>query len=462
MITVDKNADLLVPMNLSLQDILIIKENPDYLKANDKDKSEKSKDETENVQSLRSFQVRVFASYDEQMYPIWVEKGSKLTFKVKGNWSLYNEQLFVGSYGDLKQQELVMRFPIGCLLGRVQGGSIFAINHNTEYTATSRGCLYLFQNNGLYETSPKGYLDVSVAGGRQYTYVEIERLSKWPISILNTAYNENLLNQERELVYLINKLRYDPSLFCEHYLNHLVSMSHHYENACKEISSYSKTRYSNNSDNLGSTGESYHVYSNQGSKPKTPVNFSSDIQSENSNTMTNTFKSMKSNNVNEIGEDGKEGKKQKDYVLMYSEILQSISKKRVIMRQNIDTMEVKNKQNEEVSLLEMIKEEKLNCTYYCEICTYGKSSALGILTHLLIDDEDVNNKTNRETLINGNYTHVGVTIKEHNLYGWSCSVVLANLKKTRNFGGTNTGNITENTMENLKTEKGTSKEETLK
>ena len=45
--------------------------------------------------------------------------------------------------------------------------------------------------------------------------------------------------------------------------------------------------------------------------------------------------------------------------------------------------------------------------------------------NLLINDDQVDNSTNREVLVSGQYTHIGVSIKEHSIYSWACSIILA-------------------------------------
>lgn len=182
--------------------------------------------------------IRKFASYDEQQYPLWVSQGSKLTFLVKGAWQLYDGNKSVDSHGDLDNDESILKYPIGALLGYVQGGKVFGINNNTVYVSPVSGCLFLFQNNGNFETRPSGFLDIFILGGRVYEYSEIESLSGWSYPMMNTGSEcYYLSDRERDLLVLINKLRYNPKLFAEKYITHLLDLGKAYEECYDMLSS---------------------------------------------------------------------------------------------------------------------------------------------------------------------------------------------------------------------------------
>jgi len=437
-ILIDKNSELILPLNLSIQDILNIKQNPEYLEVNSgefKDERNLKKNEYDTNFSIKCFKLRVYASYDEQMFPIWVEKGTRLRFKVSGLWSLYNDnkKVEVDSFGDHNQEERVLKNRIGCLLGRISGGPIFPINNNTEFIAQNKGCLFLLQNNGVYETHPKGFLNVSLVGGRIYSYSEIEKVGKWPYALLNTGNNfPELLFQEKDLIYLINKLRYDPSMFCDQYLNHLTEMNDHYDLCCQEIISFNKLRKIDMSNNSVYDTDNMRIDVN-----KTPTN---DINYNNFGGVQPLKDTSNSSNYDQSSVLYKLNKIAKEFILIHDPRLQRISRERSERRQFVDTMDDNNKKDEENSLLDMLKSQNLNCSLYCEICTYGKSSAIGILAQLLIDDDHLNNNANRESLINGNYSHIGVFIHEHNIYEWSCSIILANLRETDELEDHHSGN----------------------
>lgn len=174
--------------------------------------------------------LRLYATYDEKQYPIWVDQGTRVKFYVRGKWKLYDGEREVSCLGDEQNTERIMNYPVGCLMGYVQGGSVFQVYDRSTVVSTHSGCLFLFQNNGQYETRPSGYLDVFVLGGKIYKHSEIEKLSGWSYSIVDTTGSADYLTaREKELVILINKLRHNPRMFAEKYLTHLVELSKAYE-----------------------------------------------------------------------------------------------------------------------------------------------------------------------------------------------------------------------------------------
>lgn len=61
-----------------------------------------------------------------------------------------------------------------------------------------------------------------------------------------------------------------------------------------------------------------------------------------------------------------------------------------------------------------------------ENCDYGNSKAINIVMSLLID-EGVSDKGHRKNILHKQYSHVGVSIREHKEYVWNCVM---------DFGGT--------------------------
>lgn len=391
-ISMDHSPELILPVNLSMQDVIEINNNPSYLKINNRQNKSKENMMDESLSKLKSFKLKVFACYDEQLFPIWFEKGAFINFKVCGKWSLYNKTKTVNSFGDTSIGEKIYESNVGALMGRIQGGPVFQINNDFEYIAPCKGCLYLFQNNGLYETNPSGFLDVEVIGGRKYSYEEIERLSKWPFNTL-MVFNEKLYSpQEKDLLYLINKIRYDPELFCEYYLNHMASLSIYHENACREIvnSQRQTSQFSRMSHSVSDLSMK-KSFKNEEDLANTQVTF-----------------------VNN-----------KRPVLTYNHTLKKICDERLLSKKDVDIQNPDYKIDEDKTLQEALNKSGLEYINYCEICTYGKSSSLGIMYNLLINDDQVDNSTNREVLVSGQYTHIGVSIKEHSIYSWACSIILA-------------------------------------
>ena len=66
-----------------------------------------------------------------------------------------------------------------------------------------------------------------------------------------------------------------------------------------------------------------------------------------------------------------------------------------------------------------------NC--YSEVCSFGKACPIGILIQLLTDDEDIDNSHNRDTLVNGTFTNVGLSIQKHKTFGSSCVITLVKI-----------------------------------
>ena len=87
-----------------------------------------------------AFHLRVYASYDESIFPIWIDVGTTINFFVTGTWWLFNGDTEITSEGVTDNVE-VYGFPLGCLLGHVQGGPVFEINNKTKYVSKHQGYL---------------------------------------------------------------------------------------------------------------------------------------------------------------------------------------------------------------------------------------------------------------------------------------------------------------------------------
>jgi len=57
--------------------------------------------------------------------------------------------------------------------------------------------------------------------------------------------------------------------------------------------------------------------------------------------------------------------------------------------------------------------------YMAENCSYGPSDPLSIVLQLLVDD-GVPSLGHRKSILSSNYTHVGVSIQPHKVYGYNC------------------------------------------
>lgn len=312
---------------------------------------------------------RVYACYEENVFPIWIEVGVNIEFIVVGNWYLFNGEKMVGCEGD-DENVLIMNHQLGSLLGHIQGGPLFQIYSGLKYQSRKAGCLMMLQNNGGYETNPFGYLDVYVLGAKLYRWNEIERLSGWNMNIVDTTRSFSFVGQkERDLLILINKLRQNPAKFADQYLSHYSGSNVFYDEAFKFLSQLSLAQ-SNGFTSIHSM----------------------DIIDKCLKPELNLFKlaEKQGNDLNATGNTG-----------------------------HIST--------EGLTLVERLHSVNINSECFSEICSFGKSCPIGILLQLLVDDDDIDNFQNRETLVNGNYSHVGISVQLHKTYGYSCIITLVKL-----------------------------------
>lgn len=342
----------------------------------------------ENNISEKAFHLRVYASYDENIFPIWIEKESTITIYVYGNWFLFNGQVELTSLGDFQNQE-IMNFPLGSLLGHVQGGNCFLVDNNIRVTSNVSGYLQFLQNNGHFETNPHGFLDVYVVGGKIYKPMELERLSGWNYNLIDTVDSCGYLQaREKELVILLNKLRINPSKFAVKYLTHLTDMSLYHQEAFDELTAIGNELGNNNNDD-----------------------FSSNINNENYN---NSIKY--SSNINKLDIES---------ILKPDFQIYKIAHKHAIdLNKTGSTGHISA---EGYNLEDRIKINNITTSCFSEVCSFGKSCPVGILLQLLVDDEGVDNSQNRDTLINGNFSHIGVSIQKHKAYSYSCVITLVKL-----------------------------------
>lgn len=315
---------------------------------------------------------RVFASYDENQYNLWVDAGTTLEFYVIGEWYLFEGLKTISCEGDHDSQ-LAYNYPLGSLLGRVNGGALFQISNLSKYQSRVSGSLVLFQNNGSYETNPFGFLDVFIVGAKILKRNEIDLLLGWNITLIDTTVGSTYMSdKEKDLLILINKLRNDPKRFAQIYLTHLRNFSHFYENAFKLLCE---------KDNAKSVNH---------------IEFSSDLDGENPSMLRPNF------SLNKISK-----KHGKDLEI---------------------TGQVGHVSIEGLDLQERLRSFDISSQNYSEICSFGKSCPVSIILQLIVDDDEVNNSHNRETIISGNFNHIGISIQNHKEYGSSCIITLIYLE----------------------------------
>lgn len=163
------------------------------------------------------------ASLDEVIMPIWVNKGSKLRFHVIGQWNIFENDNFFTSSGiqDIGNENTPFGLPVGSLCGYIQGGDVFCITSESDFVARNSGPLVLFQNNGDYDVKPNGSLIVIMEGGVKQSLEEMENALGWDSRLLSEVMRVDFMSDdEKNILYYLNKLRSNPSLFGHLYLTH--------------------------------------------------------------------------------------------------------------------------------------------------------------------------------------------------------------------------------------------------
>jgi len=119
----------------------------------------------------------VESSQGVKVYPLWVEKGEKIGFRVRGSWTMWDRWAPVDYNGHTSFKK-VGSFYLGQLIGRVEGGPDFIVTDGLAYTSPVAGRLVLFPNRGNYaHLATSGSLSVTVTGGKPVSGADAERLS---------------------------------------------------------------------------------------------------------------------------------------------------------------------------------------------------------------------------------------------------------------------------------------------
>lgn len=174
----------------------------------------------------KSLVINFPACLDEVIVPVWITKNTKITFHVVGMWNIFeNDSSFdcngIKNIGD--EVTTPFNFPIGSLCGYIQGGDVFQISNEFALESQISGPLVLFQNNGDYDVKPNGNLVIIIEGGIKQPIEEIEMRLGWSSELIEEINQITFMSdEEKTILYYLNKLRVNPPLFAKLYLSHRV------------------------------------------------------------------------------------------------------------------------------------------------------------------------------------------------------------------------------------------------
>lgn len=178
------------------------------------------------------------ASNIRQILPIWIEKGEKIIFKVKGKWGFEEHDELFDEKGCVLFDDRPNNLNFGCLVGYISFNECINIVDNLSFISNHSGALHIFQNNGLYSVTPIGSLELSIEGASPLGIYEIESRKGWDINKLDTSIQE-MNEEEIKFLILLNKLRSNQILFISEFLNENSNNKEELE-LIKYLLSYSK------------------------------------------------------------------------------------------------------------------------------------------------------------------------------------------------------------------------------
>jgi len=179
---------------------------------------------------IDSIYFKVKASSEEKMYPIWVEKGTVIQIRVSGKWNCLEDlEDFNCEGAKITIEEINDNFNLGALCGFILGGEAFSITENCSFTSQCSGPLILYQNNGNFLVSPIGFLHFFIHGAVHMSLIEIETKLGWEITLIDTCSDKTYMKEEeKKLIYILNKLRSNPQLFAKLYIENKKQQSDAY------------------------------------------------------------------------------------------------------------------------------------------------------------------------------------------------------------------------------------------
>ena len=98
-----------------------------------------------SVSSIAAKELTVEASQQKKLYiPVWIEKGSTVTFRVKGAWSMWHPSWGMVNYRGHTSFRKTNGHHLGTLMGCVEGGESFTIEDNMKFVSPVSGYLMLY------------------------------------------------------------------------------------------------------------------------------------------------------------------------------------------------------------------------------------------------------------------------------------------------------------------------------
>lgn len=164
----------------------------------------------------KKFKVEMDIKEKQCFMPLWVNKGSYIKFRVKGQWRLGPMFPWCSSEGFPSVSK--QRINYCSLLATIGGSESFVVKDNQIHLAPSSGPLSFWihlPKLKMNEIDPSGLLVINVYDAEQITLKELCQKLGWVDSKKETVNKKtNLLSDmEYELVMNINDLRRNPSLF---------------------------------------------------------------------------------------------------------------------------------------------------------------------------------------------------------------------------------------------------------
>lgn len=189
------------------------------------------------------YEVKVKASKNEIMYPLYIEKNKEVIFYINGKWRINNEiecdckgiKEIENRYEKYMDNVVKNKFNKGALIGRVINGDYFEIYDGLRYISEKDGPLILKMNlNSLgLKEKPSGSLNLKIKGVINInTISEMENKIGWwkqlkiiELNNLKDIPNYKIPTIEKMIIIIFNKARYNSKLFSNQYLYNIKDLT---------------------------------------------------------------------------------------------------------------------------------------------------------------------------------------------------------------------------------------------